>query len=515
MSPGKYRKNVSSPQKVRSARKSLIFEWALVFLLCTIPAIGGILSLFQLVSDGQGDVIGLGGARGISISPEGADFFVAGESDDSVVSFHLQGASLAYHETIQDGVNGAWGLHGVSSTAASPDGRHLYAVAHDDNSLLVFARDATADELRLVSTLQDGSGGVFGLHGAVDVAVSPDDQDVLVASRDDAAVVVLSRDATTDELTMMDLNILPLSLYGASSMLVSPDGNHVYATASFDDNDSIVSFSRDHSDGELEFIGEIVNGFNGITGLEGLSDIAISPDGSSVYVSARLSNSIAAFSRDSSTGELSLQQVIRDGEGGIFGMSGPSAVLVNPAGDRVFVGNSASNVILIFRRNTETGELVYLETGGNFAGVENASSLAMDASGRFLYLSSNGSNALLAFEVAPCIGEPSLGDSDSDGYCDDQDLCLGDDSSGDTDGDGICGDLDACPGFDDSIDSDGDGSPDGCDLCQGDDSTGDVDGDGICDDLDECPFGDASMCVIFVDGFDSGDASAWSMFMAH
>lgn len=511
MKTGNNRKPTGCLRTASPARKSLIFQWAFVFLLCSIPAIGGLLSLFQLVSDGQGDVIGLGGARGISISPDGSEFFVAGENADSISSFHLQGGSLFYHETIQEGVDGAWGLRGVSSTTASPDGRHVYAVAHDDNSLIVLARDATADELRLVTVVQDGSGGIFGLHGAVDVAVSPDDKNVLIASRDDAAVVVLSRDATSDELSMLDLNILPLSLYGATAVVVSPDGRNVYVTATSDNNDSIVSFSRDETDGRLDFIGEIVNGMDGITGLEGLSDLTISPDGDSIYSTARLGNAVGAFRRDPATGNLSLQQLIRDGEGGIFGLRGPSAVLVNPARDRVFVANSASNVILIFRRDVTTGELAYLETGGDFAGVENGSSLAMDSSGQILYLSSNGSNALLAFDVAPCIGQTSLGDSDSDGYCDDQDLCLGDDSSGDEDGDGICGDLDACPGFDDSIDSDGDGSPDGCDLCQGDDSTGDIDGDGICDDLDQCPLGDDSMCVIFTDGFESGSASAWSM----
>jgi len=470
------------------------------------------LSLFQLVSDGQGDVIGLGGARGISISPDGTEFFVAGENADSILSFRLNHGTLVYQETLQEGVNDVWGLGGVSSTTVSPDGRHVYAVSHDDHALIVLARDASADELRVAAVVQDGSGGVFGLHGAVDVVVSPDDENVLVASREDAAVVVLSRDATTDELSMLDLNILPLSLYGATAIAVSPDGSNVYVTATSDDNDSLVGFSRDLSDGQLDFLGEVVNGMDGIMGLGGLSDVTVSPDGKNVYVTARRENTIAVFGRDPGTGELSFQQLIRDGEGGVYGLLGPSAVLVNPAGDRVFVANSTSNVIIIFRRDTLTGELAYLETGGDFAGVENGSSLAMDSSGQILYLSSNGSGALLAFDVAPCIGEASLGDSDLDGYCNDQDLCLGDDLSGDTDSDGICDDLDACPGFDDSIDSDGDGSPDGCDLCQGDDSTGDIDGDGICDDLDQCPLGDDSMCVVFADGFESGSTSAWSMW---
>ncbi len=82
---------------------------------------------------------------------------------------------------------------------------------------------------------------------------------------------------------------------------------------------------------------------------------------------------------------------------------------------------------------------------------------------------------------------------------------------------GVC---DGCSGFD----TDGDGIPDSCDLCLGDDASGDGDEDGVCTDVDcddnnpdvaffdSCGVcgGDNSTCAIFEDGFESGDASAWS-----
>ena len=99
-----------------------------------------------------------------------------------------------------------------------------------------------------------------------------------------------------------------------------------------------------------------------------------------------------------------------------------------------------------------------------------------------------------------CIGYDFLGDTDGDGVCDDLDQCPGDDGA-DADGDGVCDALDACAGSDDGADSDADGVPDGCDLCLGDDAEGDPDGDGVCG----LPSNE-----IFVDGFESGDASAWA-----
>lgn len=60
-------------------------------------------------------------------------------------------------------------------------------------------------------------------------------------------------------------------------------------------------------------------------------------------------------------------------------------------------------------------------------------------------------------------------------------------------------------------DSDNDGVPDGCDLCAGDNATGDADGDGICADLDCDDADPTNVCLIFEDGFESGDTNGWAV----
>ena len=123
-------------------------------------------------------------------------------------------------------------------------------------------------------------------------------------------------------------------------------------------------------------------------------------------------------------------------------------------------------------------------------------------------------------------------DTDGDGFGDPgfpantcaEDTCQDFDDNLDADGDTVPDGCDVCPGFDDTQDGDLDGVPDGCDLCLGDDATGDVDGDGLCasvdcDDMDSdvglpdrCGVcgGDGTSCLIFEDGFESGDTSGWS-----
>ena len=81
----------------------------------------------------------------------------------------------------------------------------------------------------------------------------------------------------------------------------------------------------------------------------------------------------------------------------------------------------------------------------------------------------------------------------------------------DGDADGvIC--FDNCPtdANADQADADADSAGDVCDLCFGDNGTGDADSDGTCADQD-CDDGDPlDVCLVFNDGFESGDTTAWS-----
>ncbi|MEO1084516.1 MAG: hypothetical protein AAFY88_09755, partial [Acidobacteriota bacterium] len=133
-----------------------------------------------------------------------------------------------------------------------------------------------------------------------------------------------------------------------------------------------------------------------------------------------------------------------------------------------------------------------------------------------------------ATDNCPVEPNPDQADGDGDGSGDACDTCT--DSDGDGWGDAgfpanTCAD-DNCPADanPDQADADGDGLGDACDLCLGDNGTGDSDGDGVCADRD-CNDGDPSsqaldscgvcggdnQCVIFSDGFELGDLSAWTV----
>ena len=103
---------------------------------------------------------------------------------------------------------------------------------------------------------------------------------------------------------------------------MSPDGRNVYV-ASYND-DAVTILSRDASDnGKLSFIQVLKGGPDGVDGLDGARSVTVSPDGKNVYVASFGDNAVAIFSRDASdNGKLSFIQVLKDGQNGVGGLDG-------------------------------------------------------------------------------------------------------------------------------------------------------------------------------------------------
>jgi DNA-binding beta-propeller fold protein YncE len=111
------------------------------------------------------------------------------------------------------------------------------------------------------------------------------------------------------------------ALVGASAVAISPDGNNVYVASgtagatvaqSFG---SVAILRRNAATGAIAEVGCLssdgTDGRDGATGactatpsLLGADGVAVSPDGSSVFVTSNSSGSVVAFSRDAATGSL-------------------------------------------------------------------------------------------------------------------------------------------------------------------------------------------------------------------
>ena len=252
--------------------------------------------------------------------------------------------------------NGAGsGLNAVRSVAVSADGKSLYTAAEADDAVARFNRDTTTG----VPTYQDcitgnkneagststgmkctdstgatATGADSGLDLVSSVAVSADGKSLYAASLGDAAVARFNRDTTSGALTYQDCITGETAsvgacagngtqtagggdsgLDGASSVSVSLDRESLYAAAGGDA--AVARFSRTTSTGVLAYQG-CITGDSDIgpagtgqcaaipsataaaasSGLDSPQNVAITADGTSLYVPAGSDAGVARFDRE-------------------------------------------------------------------------------------------------------------------------------------------------------------------------------------------------------------------------
>jgi DNA-binding beta-propeller fold protein YncE len=225
-------------------------------------------------------------------------------------------------------------LIGASDVAVSPDGANVYVASRGDRAgqnggLAAFARDALTGRLSAIGCVttsgtngEDTTNGQCidgdGLAGLNSVVVSPDGRNVYATASVSNAVDVFRRDPATGQLTQLGcvqhyaprgsrcVGELPLA--GPTDIVVSPDGSSVYVSTSTVFFSGVVTYARDPDTGALTARACVSNdGNDGIcaTGaaLDGLNALAISADGANLYaVGGRDAAQVVRLARDPATG---------------------------------------------------------------------------------------------------------------------------------------------------------------------------------------------------------------------
>ena len=235
-------------------------------------------------------------------------------------------------------------LAGASDLVVAPDGRHAYAAASGTSSIVPLSVDGFGAPTGvgagcLSSAAVAGCAAAIGLNGVAALALSADGESLYAASPASSAVAVFAREAGSGALSQ------PAAACVADQ-IVGPLGP-VASTA----------------------------GCVPAQGLAGASDVALSPDGSHVYVAAAAADAVALLARDPASG--ALEQPI-----------GPSAcVSTAPPG--------------------AAGPLTDPQCG-SAAPLAGASAVAVSADGRHVYVAAPGSRTVSAFAREPASGALSL-----------------------------------------------------------------------------------------------------------
>lgn len=288
--------------------------------------------------------------------------------------------------------------------------------------VLLTVTTAHASFLTFLEVRRDGIGGVDGLDGAVAIAISPDGNHVYAAGLDEDAIAVFSRNATTGALTFVEVQKDGVGgvdgLDGVVAIAISPDGNHLYATGVLED--SVAVFSRNSTTGDLTFVEREKDGLDGVDGLDGADAVKVSPDGMHVYIAGYFDNAVAVFGRDSTTGALTFVEVQKDAPGGVSGISQAYDVTVSSDNNNVYVVGYADDAVAVFSRNTTSGALTYLESHSNGSvggvnGLDGAYSVTVSPDGQHLYATGYLDDAIAVFSRNPATGRLTFVGTHKDG----------------------------------------------------------------------------------------------------
>lgn len=369
-----------------------------------------------------GQTPGAGGLRAVAVSPDGRHVYAAAQAESRVTAYRRETSGLLTPvDTETDGSGGVTSLGGALSIAVSPDGRDVVVAAGGDGAVTTFTRDAATGALALQGCVNEaGSGGCdpgSGLGGAEGVAVSPEGNSVYVAAPTDHALNVLTRNATTGDLTyagcFKDIGAPETCTLGqmqglaeAQQVAVAPDGRNVYATGRGDD--AVVNLLR-APDGTLtprNCVSDTGGLCNSATqGLDGARALAVSADGRNVYVTGQIEDTVVSFSRDATAGDLTPLDLDQNGVGGVSGLNGPEGIAVSSDGASVYTGSVDSEALTGFSRDA-AGRLTFQQcfkdgaagSGcGGAEGLNDANAITIPNDGSHIYVSSRGDTAVTVF----------------------------------------------------------------------------------------------------------------------
>jgi DNA-binding beta-propeller fold protein YncE len=324
-------------------------------------------------------------------------------------------------------------LGAPASIAMSPDGRNVYVAASGSDALGVFARNRRTGALRQLP----GARGCFserpgggctvgrGLNEPTSVAVSPNGTRVYVTGRRFPSGVAIFARAQDGSLTQPDGTGGCVSLRAGTTcsvargigapeeVVVSPDSRHVLVAGS---RSNSVAVLRSGPDGLSQAAGAAgcisQGGDDGCAAgkrLRGPVDVAISPDGRSVYTASSGSDGIAALRRNRTTGALTQSPgragCISQGARARRCVGGRAldevwGVAVSPDGRNVYAVSSKVNALAAMARDDESGALgqlpgrlgCFIRAGGfgcaEGRGLTVAVAVAVSRDGRNVYVAS-------------------------------------------------------------------------------------------------------------------------------
>lgn len=365
-------------------------------------------------AEGCALAIGLIGPNSVAVSPDGRNVYATSRGGSSLVTFHRNRVTGALRElppSASGCISGiafplctpGRGMKDPDVVVISPDGRNVYIGAFAGSGVASFSRAAGSGALTQLpgtegcvaeSSLEGCATGTQ--LGAIEgLAVSNEGSSVYTAAAASSAVTVLTRNRSTGALSqrgcLTNVQVsgctLGYEFRGVNALAVAPKSGDVYATSLT--SNSLTTFFPNSGVGlgqppgpEREVEKENGHGKEKVPAAEGTPSpngctvflrspgcafgvamqapegLALSPDGSNVYVTALETGAIDVFDRNLESGVVAQKPGPRgcvaphQVHGCTLGraLKGAGSIVVSPDGRNVYSTASLSNAVDIFRR---------------------------------------------------------------------------------------------------------------------------------------------------------------------
>ena len=336
------------------------------------------------------------GGQAAAVSPDGRHVYVAGSVEERgvLVAFARDAASgrltpvQCLAETARDGCQGSSALYGAADVVVSRNGRTVYALGNLPGSVGVFARDPASGTLTPVQCFADGR-NMRGCEQATfenawKLALPPDETGLIAAG---AHFTFFAAGADGRLSSPREERIS--GVRNPADVAVGPSAGRIFFAGGTTERGRVVTLARNTATGALSPAGcaadasTMVVGCEDAVGIDSPSDLAVTPDGGTLYVAASSFTSANPFDPFSFRGTQHASAITvfsasrtrqracllftgkeRQGRGCTraprsrgAGFWGASAIAVTPDGDHVVAGFEKSRAVVLLRRNRSTQRL--------------------------------------------------------------------------------------------------------------------------------------------------------------
>ena len=340
----------------------------------------------------------------ITIDPTGQFVYVTNNVStvvgSTVIAYRIDAATGALK--IEGTANS--GGTGLSSVAVAPSGKIAYVANSSSNTVSVYSIFSGTGALTLQSAAATGT-------TPVSVSIDPSGQFAYVANQgtNDVSVYSIQPNGSLALLRTNTGRTAPASiaiLRGSAPVTYTP--NFAYATNFSSQN--ISAYSINSGSGELASLGDAVPAANG-TAATGPNSFEVHPSGKFAFVVSSAANAILAYSINSAG---VLTQI--DSNSSTTGVQNfatdltPQNLAIDPSGRYVYVANTNASNVSAYSINTTTGMLTEIDADAVTVGVQKIGTgaspfdIKIDPSGRFVYVTNFGATDVSSYSINSATG---------------------------------------------------------------------------------------------------------------